>query len=710
MIRAAMLLIAAASAAMAQTAAPKPASTPHKPVAPAMLPNYSDLRYAELRSIASPAIDSVTLSNGMRLLLLENHEVPLVNGTVLVRTGSAFDPPEKFGLAGLATQVLLGGGTTGRPGDELIRRFQDLGAELNGDVSENRLAISFSGLRENADAMLDTLKDGLTAPEFAQDRIDLVKTHLRNDIARRNNNPEVVLHREFVAIVYGKNSPYGARMEYATLDRINRGDMVAFHRRYFFPRNIILSLEGDFDSAKMKSRIEALFEDWKNEQPAVPDFPKVDNSGAPGRFLAATKDLSHAYFAVGQMGGEYADKDRPALQIMADILGGPLGRLNRRSLGSVNGVAANWAAGFGHPGMFTVSGSVADPFFITKTLQAVFEELNRIRIEPVSEEELKSAKESALNSLVFAFDNQSSILPRLTEYLYFALPADYTQQYQKALAGVTRADVLRAAKERLDPAKMTTLVLGNPVPFEKPLESLGGPVVPIDLTIPAPKPEVAFGDAVSQRRARQLLARAQQAMGGADKLAAVTDYVQELAYQFDASAGGAQATMTERWIAPNFVRQDTSTAAARISVFCDGKTGWVANARVSNLLTGIQLKQVQGDLFRVFFPLLLSDRTPARKVNALDDETLEISEGAGQIVKLVLDPATGLPSEVFYDATTDKGLVPVLQMYSDYRDVNGVKLPFKVAISLAGKKFQDLTVKSIQLNTGLKIQELEKRP
>jgi zinc protease len=606
---------------------------------------------------------------------------------------------------------MLEGGTTNRPGDDLVRRFQDLGADLEGSTRENILSISFSALKENADAVLEALKDGLTAPEFPQDRIDLVKARLRNSIARRNDDGAAILRREFVTTIFGKSSPYGAQVEYANVDRINRGDMVSFYRRYFFPKNIILSLEGDFDSAGMKGRMEALFEDWKSEQAEVPGFPEVVPVATPGKFLAVKKDVSRSFFAVGQMGGDYLDKDYPALEIMADILGGgPQGRLNHRLFGNVDALAASWGPGFGHPGLFRVTGTVVNPFLTTNVLQTVFDELNRIRAEQVSEQELKTAKASALNSLVFGYDNQLSILPRFTEYQYFNFPADYTQQHQRALEGVTRADVLRVARERLDPAKMTTVVVGNPTGFESPLEALGGTAVSlIDLTIPPPKVEAASGDAATQRRGKQLLARAQQAMGGADKLAAVTDFVQEISYQFDVSAGGAQANMTERWIAPGYVRQDTTTGTGKLSVYCDGKIGWISSGKASAALTGVQLKQVQGDLFRVLFPLLLSDRTPARKVNALDDETVEISD-AGQIVKVVFDRATGLLKNMLYDATTENGTVAVLETYSNFRDVNGLKLPSKVAITLSGKKFQDLTIQNIQLNTGLKLQDLEKRP
>ncbi len=179
---------------------------------------------------------------------------------------------------------------------------------------------------------------------------------------------------------------------------------------------------------------------------------------------------------------------------------------------------------------------------------------------------------------------------------------------------------------------MTAVVVGNPTGFESPLDSLGGsPVSVIDLTIPPAKVEATTGDATSQQLAKQLLTRAQNAMGGADRLAAVTDFVQEISYRFDASAGGAQATMVERWMAPGRLRQDNSSATSKVSIYCDGTIGWVASGRNAAALVGVPLKQVQDDLFRVVFPLMVSDRLPGRKINALDDRTIEISDDSGTL-------------------------------------------------------------------------------
>ena len=137
--------------------------------------------------------------------------------------------------------------------------------------------------------------------------------------------------------------------------------------------------------------------------------------------------------------------------------------------------------------------------------------------------------------------------------------------------------------------------------------------------------------------------------------------------------------------------------------------GWIASANVAHALTGVQLRQEQSDLFRIVFPLLLSDRAPSRKLNAVDDETVEISQGEDS-VKLVFDPDTGLPKNALYEAATASGMLPVIETYSDYRDLSGLKIPYKIAITLSGRKYQDLTMKSMQINVGLKVADLEKRP
>jgi hypothetical protein len=124
----------------------------------------------------------------------------------------------------------------------------------------------------------------------------------------------------------------------------------------------------------------------------------------------------------------------------------------------------------------------------------------------------------------------------------------------------------------------------------------------------------------------------------------------------------------------------------------------------------MQLKQVRGDLFRVYFRLLLSDRIEGRKVNATGDDTIEISDASGEIARLVVG-ADGMPASVHYAAAQMTGApVSVEEDWSDFRDVAGAKVPFLVRIVQGGQKFADVTVSDFRVNTGLKMQDLGKKP
>jgi zinc protease len=121
-----------------------------------------------------------------------------------------------------------------------------------------------------------------------------------------------------------------------------------------------------------------------------------------------------------------------------------------------------------------------------ETIKAIQEEVEKLRTSEVTDEELNTAKQSSLNSLVFAYDTKAKTLGRVLTYEYYGYPKDFIQQYQKALAAVTKADILRVAKERLKPGNFTVVAVGNPQDFGTPLQTLGGTVKPIDLTIPPP--------------------------------------------------------------------------------------------------------------------------------------------------------------------------------------------------------------------------------
>ncbi|HEV3334183.1 MAG TPA: pitrilysin family protein [Bryobacteraceae bacterium] len=453
----------------------------------APLPSVQDLKFPTLRPIQIPKVETVTLPNGMKLYLLEDHELPVVNGSARIRTGNLFDPPEKIGLASLTGTVMRTGGTRAKTGDQLDQELENIAASVESRIDETSATVSFSALKENTSEVLAAFHDVLTAPEFRQERLDLAKSQMHSGIARRNDDAHGIVEREYAELVYGKDDPYGWRIENATVDRIGRDDLLNFYRRYYFPANVMLAVWGDFNAAEMKTQIENLFAAWTVTQPPVPAFPTVRKTNTAGTYLAVKTDVAQTFFAMGHLGGVLRDPDYPALEVMSDILGGGFrSRLFQRvrtRMGNAYEIEADWGATYDHPGIFEITGSTKSASTV-ETIKAIQEEVEKIRTSEVTDDELTTAKQTALNGLVFAFDTRAKTLGRVLTYEYYGYPKDFIQQYQKALAAVTKADVLRVAKEHLMPSAFTIVTVGNPKDFAKPLDTLGAPVKTIDLTIP----------------------------------------------------------------------------------------------------------------------------------------------------------------------------------------------------------------------------------
>jgi zinc protease len=683
--------------------------------ATSVIPSYKELKYPPLRAVQIPDVATFTLPNGIRLYLLEDHELPLVRGSALVRTGNLFDPADKVGLATITGTVMRTGGTKDRTGDQLDEQLENIAASVETSIDESFGQASFSCLKENTDEVLGVFHDVLTSPEFRQNKIDLAKTEMRSGISRRNDDPHGIVEREFADTVYGRNTPYGWQLEYATVNRITRDDVVGFYQRYFFPENIMLAVIGDFPAPAMRAKLEKLFAGWTVKQQPIAPFPPVNAKPEAGIFLATKTDVDQTFFSMGHLGGELREKDFPALQVMADILGGGFhSRLVQRvrtKLGYAYDVSAYWGANYDHPGLFQISGSTKSAS-TTDTIQVIEEETEKMRTSQVTAEELESAKQTVANSFVFNFDTPSKTLNRILRYDYYGYPRDFIDRYQRAIQAVTREDVLRVARERLHPKDFTIVAVGNPQQFGTALATLGLPVASIDLTIPDPEgvraAAPAAADGASIDRGNKLLERAQQAIGGGDKLAAIQDVSDT---RDVIMGGGAKIQQVHLWAAPGQLRQESQLPFGKVIVYSDGKTGWMSTPQGTQPLPEAQLKQVRDELFRHYFRLLLSDRMPDRTVNSPRDGVIEISDKDGNSVQLFVDAKTGLPAKEVYRSEGPMGPpADVEETFADFEEVDGVQVPKKITINRGGAKFAEVNITGYKLNSGIKAEVLSKKP
>jgi len=452
--------------------------------------SYKELKYPPLNRITPPEPARFELANGMAIYLIEDHELPTISAAALIRVGSRWEPAGKAGLATIAGSVMRTGGSQKFPGDRLDEELDRLGATVETSIGEDSGRAVISVLKEDIERGLIILADILQHPAFPEDKIELAKIQQRDRIARRNDNPNAIVFREFRRIIYGKDSPYARQPEYDTINSITRQDLIEFHREFFQPESVILAVWGDFATARMRALIEKAFGDWPRGGRPKPPVPPVE-PGARNRagiYQIVKEDMPNSWVAMGFLAGRRDDPDYFALEVMNEILGGGfasrLFNKVRTEQGLAYTVGSSWQAGWDRPGIFTAVGSTKTETTVT-ILQSMRNEIERMAQSGVTEEELARAKDSILKGFAFEFDSTAKIAQRLVTYEYYGYPRDYLQRYRDNIEKVTKEDVARVARQYLKPDQLAILVLGKEKGFEPPLSTLGK-VTPVDIRIPPP--------------------------------------------------------------------------------------------------------------------------------------------------------------------------------------------------------------------------------
>ncbi|MBD2038649.1 insulinase family protein [Phormidium sp. FACHB-592] len=450
--------------------------------------HYTDLTFAPPPELKLPDYTRFKLANGMVVYLVEDHELPLINGTALIRTGDRLEPSDKVGLAELVGTVMRSGGTQKHTADAINEFLEQRAASVETGIGDDAGSAGFDTLTEDLPEVFALFAETLRQPAFPDDKLNLAKTQQRGGIARRNDDPDSIASREFRKLVYGDRSPYARFVEYATLANVSRDDLVSFYQQYFHPNNILLGIVGDFDTKSMRQLVETTFADWKPVTAAPPALPTVEQAKKGGVFFVNQPQLTQSNVQIGHLGGQANSPDYPALSVMNEVLNGFGGRLFnevRSRQGLAYSVYAYWGSRYDYPGLFVAGGQTRSdatvPFI--KSVQA---EIQKVRTAPIAPVELAFAKDSVLNSFIFNFQQPEQTLSRLLRYEYFGYPADFIFRYQKGVAATTIADVQRVAKTYLQPDKIVTLVVGNQATIKPSLDTLGQPVTTLDITIPAP--------------------------------------------------------------------------------------------------------------------------------------------------------------------------------------------------------------------------------
>jgi len=668
--------------------------------------------YPKLHEIKTPAVVRETLPNGMRLLLVEDHELPQVCFRAVVRCGVVGEPAGKVGLANLFGEVQRTGGTTTMSGDAVDQLLDNLGAEVNTGIGEAWGTVDGWTLVENLDTVLPVFAQILTAPAFAEDKVELGKTHLRSVIARRNDDVMGIAFREFQKLVYGARSPYARQIEYDDVNGLTRDDLLAFHRIHYRPNATILAVWGDFKAAEMKARLAQTFAGWKAAGPApVIALPPVAPQ-TPSLNYIEKKDIEQTYILMGQLGLRIDDPDYPAINIMSDILGGGFASrifVKVRTEKGLAYAAGGWMnAAWDHPGAFYFFTSTK-PSTTGEALAAMLEEIRKIREAPVSDDELTRAKEGYLNGYAFEYDSTGKIVNRLATHEFYGYPADFNVRLRDAVEKVTREDVLRVARKYLHPEALTILAIGRQEQFDKPLATFGT-VTTIDIAIPEPTPEETVVRATSESLAkgRELLLRAAR-VTGESALKNLKDITSESATTVNSPMGTVEWKGKATFVLPDrFHNELTMPMEAMVQVLV-GDSAWIQMGPQTLDLPASAAAEIKHGLYtEAGCALLLREAIDG----TLEGQALGAVHFEGKIVEdvlvklgdtafhLYLAPDSGEVLGAGHTANTPEGPADIVEIFSARQDVSGLRVPFATTQKVKGEVRASTRLTSVKVNAG----------
>ncbi|MEX2260481.1 MAG: pitrilysin family protein [Bryobacteraceae bacterium] len=438
------------------------------------------------------------LSNGAVAFLVEDHDLPLVQISVMVRTGAYLEPPGKVGLAQLTGSQMRSGGTKSKPPAVFDEEAAFLAANISSSISDLQGQASLNCLAKDLDAGLALLVDMMRNPGFAEDRLTLAKSQALQSMERRNDSTPGIESREFTRLMRGDKHFTALPTTKASVESITRDDLAAFHSRYYYPGNFIFAVSGDFKTSEMLAKLEKAFGGWPNRTDAIPEVPKPQHTPQPGIYLVNKKEVNQGRVRMGHLGVTMDNPDHLAITVMNSILGGGgfTSRITSR-VRSDEGLAYQAGSIFQHgtyyEGTFGVVFQSKSPT-VAQAITIVSEEIDRIRREKVTGEELQTEVSLAIESFPRRFATAGAKAGQFAQDYFTKRPEDYWEKYRGRLRALTPDKIQGVAQKYLHPDKLVilavgdvdTILKGNPDKPEYTFAKLGGGREPVRIPLPDP--------------------------------------------------------------------------------------------------------------------------------------------------------------------------------------------------------------------------------
>lgn len=419
--------------------------------------------------LARPAsaleINSFTLDNGLRVLHVERDNLPMAAATLLVRAGNLHEPARLAGLTNL-TALLLNEGTKARTSSEISSEVEFIGAELGAKGGRDYSTVSLRVLKKDLDKGFELFSDIVTAPVFPEAELVRKRGLIKGRLKRKSEEPGFIAREAFMARVFGEH-PYGRQVEGSpeTLDLIARDDVRRFHAAHYLPNNSILTVVGDVTDAELRALLDKYFGPsvWKKAELRAPGR-KAEPPEPAESAVRIQRPVTQANILMGHMGVRRTNPDYYAITVMNYILGG--GGFASRLMSRVRddlGLAYDVYSFFmpyAEPGFFRMGVQTKNESAKT-AIAELRAQVRKIRTGEVADTELDEARSYLTGSFPRRLDTMRKVADFLAAVEFYGLGHDYIEKYPGFINSVTKADVLRVAREYLDEKNMVLVIVAD---------------------------------------------------------------------------------------------------------------------------------------------------------------------------------------------------------------------------------------------------------
>ncbi len=414
-----------------------------------------------LDPVSFPEFFERTLSNGAQVIVVENHEQPVVTVNLRIKSGSAHDPDGMEGLAA-TTASLLNKGTTSRDSKEIAEAIDFMGASLSASAAEDWTSATTTVLTAFLDDALAIMSDVIIHPTFPEDELEIERKRALTGLQIELSSPQQVAQRRFLQGLYGAH-PYSSLPTEESVNAMQRSDMVAFHAAHYRPGNALFVVAGDVSVDDVVEKLEKHFGEWAGGETPSLEWAEPPARGEREIHFYHKPGSVQASVRIGHLMSPATDPDWPSLDVALRILGGGasgwLFQVLREEKGYTYGARAS-AAKRVDLGYFQASAEVRNEV-ADSALAVLFELLDRIRDEEVPAEDLELAINAITGSFPRRIETPQQVAGQVATTRLRGLSQEYLESYRERVAAVDATEVQRVAQKHLDPDRSLLVVVGD---------------------------------------------------------------------------------------------------------------------------------------------------------------------------------------------------------------------------------------------------------